>query len=500
MEIELKLACEADALSLFRKLVLPQLQQRYKHISQSRVHLFNEYYDTPERFFAEREMGLRVRTQGERFEQTIKAKGQVAGGLHQRHEYNVDLPSAKLNLHLFDGNIWDEDVDLDALNNQVESLFSTDFTRDIFELSDETSTIELVFDQGEVRRESDIVEIREIELELIKGDVSDLFDVAEIIASNVPCRLSNQSKASRGQQLLNASKLDVATLPKFLALDNDDTTEEAFCKTLQTGLSHWQYHQYVFAQTHNLKALTQIRESISLLLQGVALYLPILQSSALSQLHQQLLALSQSWAWQQQLVSIAQLRSRKGPFSRRIPKSASIMSYLLTRREELIGLNKPTLLNLSEQSAKVQILASRALLEKPWRQHQNGADLPVRKHANGWLSQTWQTVQQSLPRQAGMDNRQYLALEMLLKQSLNNGFLLGELFADRRGNFRAPWLDLASGIEELKALQLVSEGINEFSTEDRHELREWIDEKTQSVIGVMEQTRDVAMNAEIYWQ
>jgi len=499
MEIELKLACSINALSMFESAVLPTLTSQSKSVVRSQAQLYNEYFDTPDAFFTQRQMGFRVRARNQKYEQTVKTKGQVVGGLHQRPEYNVDINSASPDLTKFDAEIWGEHFDLKAINDQLESLFSTDFERTTFEVTGDNYALEVVFDVGEVKREQESLPICEIELELIRGEPTALFDVAQLLVAHIPCRLSNVTKAARGQQLITGRAPEITLLPTFLALDESDTTEDAFCKTIQLILGHWQHHQQVFSLSGNLKALTQIRESVLLLLHGVALYLPVLQCKELLALHKQLLALSNIWAWQDQLQSIHQLRSKKGPFSRRIPKNQNFMNYLMGRREGLLNAHKPDDLNMHTQSTQVQLAASRLLLDKPWRIQNSGAEILVKKHAHGWLSQTWQTMQQSLPRNSSMDDKQYLALEVLLRQSLINGFLLADLFADNRGQFRAPWLDLFTGINELKCLKLLHDSADDIEIEDENDFSTWITDKTQSVIYVMEQTREVAMDADTYW-
>lgn len=499
MEIELKLVSNPNAVVLFEDKVLPLLLKQNLQVKHNQAHLYNEYYDTPEGFFAQRKMGFRVRSRNQQFEQTVKTKGQVEGGLHQRPEFNVDLDSATPDLCKFDSQIWGETFDVKALNDKLEGLFSTHFVRRTFEIKGADFCLELVFDTGEVKRGHDTVPICEIELELVSGEPSALFDIAEQLTSHVPCRLSNVTKAARGYQLLHGKTLEVESLPAFLPLDKDDTCEQAFCKIVQLALSHWQHHQHVYAQTSNRKALYEIYQSVLLLLQGLALYLPVLQCKALLNLHKQLFTLAQAWAWQDQLESIHQLRSKKGPFSRKIPRNQNLMNYLMGRREGLLNAHKPNELNMSTHSICVQLAASRLLLDKPWRVHNAGHDIKVQEHANGWLSQTWQTVQQSLPRDASMDDKQYLAIEVLLKQSLINGFMLADLFAESRGQFRAPWLDLATGINELKCLKLLHDALDDIDIEDKTDFAKWIEDKRHNVVYVMEQSRKVAMDADTYW-
>ncbi|MGB3726360.1 MAG: CYTH domain-containing protein [Glaciecola sp.] len=499
MEIELKLVCQRNALSIFEEKLLPLLASKELSILQSQAHLYNEYYDTPSQFFGKRHMGFRVRAKNHQYEQTIKTRGQVNGGLHQRPEYNIKLDSAQPDLSLFSVDIWGEPFDVKAVNDQLTPLFSTHFDRTTFELTHADFKIEVVFDVGEVKRDQDSLPICEIELELVEGEAIHLFSIAEQLVSYVPCRLSDVTKAARGYMLMQGSVPETKKLPQFVRLNDNESTEDAFCKTIELGLHHWQHHQQVYAQTNKLKSLTEIRRSISVLLQAVALYLPVLQCAELLSLHKQLLVLNRVWAWQEQLESIHQLRSRKGPFSRRIPKNQNVMNYLMGRREGLLNAHKPHDLNMSVQSAKVQLATSKLLLCKPWREQQEGTTVSVKKHANGWLSQSWQTVVQSLPNQGDMDDKQYLAVEALLNQSLLNGFMLADLFAESRGQFRAPWLDLSTGIEELKALSLLHTAFDDLNLEDKADFSNWIEDKTHSVIKVMEQTRKAAIEQDIYW-
>jgi triphosphatase len=175
------------------------------------------------------------------------------------------------------------------------------------------------------------------------------------------------------------------------------------------------------------------------------------------------------------------------------------MSYLNGRREGLLTVQSPEQLLVSMESSQVQLGASRLLIEKPWQAQATGHQIPVLKHAKGWLSQGWQTVMQSLPSKVEMDYTKYIALEVLLRQTLLNGFLLAGLFAESRGKFRAPWLDLVEGIDEIKALLFLRRALEEVDIEDAADLDDWIDDKLSSVITVMEKSREVAMSAETYW-
>lgn len=77
--------------------------------------------------------------------------------------------------------------------------------------------------------------------------------------------------------------------------------------------------------------------------------------------------------------------------------------------------------------------------------------------------------------------------------------MLADLFTDSRGQFRAPWLDLATGVKELKCLKLLRDALVDIDIEDKADFSNWIEDKINSVVRVMEQTREVAMDADTYW-
>ncbi|MFQ3249247.1 MAG: triphosphatase [Glaciecola sp.] len=496
MEIELKLITDQDALTSFEQALLPKLKGK---VTRSAFDVFNDYYDTPEQFLGKRKMGCRIRRVNDHIEQTIKTQGNVKGGLHQRPEYNVNLDKPYPDLEKFDPEIWSDDIDVEDVNRQLQVQFSTHFHRVTFDIVDGENHIELVFDSGEVKHSLGSLPIGEIEIELKSGLPTALFDLADEISKVTPVRLSNITKAARGYQLMNGTVLDSVKLPDFLDLKAEDTTEDGLCKAIECALSHWQHHEYVYLQSGHSGALKEIAQSVQLLLQGVSLYLPVLQCQELLNLHKQLLVLSEQWSWQDDLLCIRKLRSNKGPFSRRVPKHQALMSYLNGRREGLLSVQSPEQLLVSMESSQVQLGASRLLIEKPWQSQASGHQIPVIKHAKGWLSQGWQTVMQSLPTKVDMDYTKYIALEVLLRQTLINGFLLADLFAESRGKFRAPWLDLIEGIDEVKALLFLRSALEEVDLQDAEDLDSWIDDKLSSVIRVMEKSRKVAMNAEIYW-
>ncbi|WP_314282319.1 CYTH domain-containing protein [Haemophilus sputorum] len=170
------------------------------------VVLGNTYYDTPDRFFAHEQMGLRVRTENTRYEMTLKTAGKVVDGVHIRPEYNLPLNEpkpdfAKLNTHFQLGF-----ENAAQINAELLPTFSTDFTRHIWLVNYQQSQIEIALDQGNIRNPLGECEICELEFELKTGQLKDIL----VLIAKMPVMqgiwFSDLSKAQRGYYLGQAVK------------------------------------------------------------------------------------------------------------------------------------------------------------------------------------------------------------------------------------------------------------------------------------------------------
>ncbi len=499
-EIELKFVTSDDAHHAFAHNVLPLFEKRQIKVNSHReMRLENVYYDTDKRDFQANKMGFRVRGNDGHYEQTLKTNGEVSGGLHKRLEYNVPLSGPAPDLTLFDKRVWPVSWDVAAKNTTLTKQFSTHFTRHAYLVEVQGSVVELVLDCGEASTDKANSPINEIELELVSGDIDSLFILAGLINDNMAVRLSDVSKAAQGYQLLHGFNAKVNPLPDFLALEDATSTEEAFVRALHVALAHWQHHEHVYCESGSIKMLAEVAKSIRLLLQSVSLYLPVLQCQEMLVLHKKLLSYAQKWGWQDDLQSLRYLLSKKSMFSKTLSKHPAVVSYLQGRKAGLLHAHEPDKLFFDNDATTIKLHAIRLIQNKPWQSTATGYEHPVLEHAKGWLSQGWQTVQQSMPLSKTMGPAHYSSVEILLRQTLWSGFLLGDLFVEQRGNFRAPWLDLLTGIDELNALLMLKHSIDEADMESHEELRKWTTEKLTTLIRVMERTRKVAMQREIYW-
>lgn len=197
-EIELKLLVNQEFATFLSKEMAS-----FNVLSHIQQILGNCYYDTPDYFFSNQRMGLRVRTINEQFILTLKTDGKVIGGLHMRPEYDVELDTA---LPQLQGLSRFSDLQLtrplDELQAELKPMFSTDFLRQawVIELGN-GANIEVALDQGEIEAKDRFAPIYEVEFELKHGSIDDLLTFVEQLSLSDGIRLGAISKAKRGYQL-----------------------------------------------------------------------------------------------------------------------------------------------------------------------------------------------------------------------------------------------------------------------------------------------------------
>ncbi|PRY26024.1 inorganic triphosphatase YgiF [Aliiruegeria haliotis] len=209
-EIELKFLLDEDAIK--------RLKARLKSLdlNQTAVRartLRSVYHDTPDHDLRKAGIALRLRKDGRRWLQTVKAGTTINGGLLHTQEVEVPAPGGRLDLAL---------VTDDALRDRLHALIGEADLAPICEtLMKRAATqidladgakVELAIDEGEVVAGELSEPLREAEIELIDGDVNALFDVTRTLFPDGGLRLSDKAKSERG--FLLASTGQPASEPK----------------------------------------------------------------------------------------------------------------------------------------------------------------------------------------------------------------------------------------------------------------------------------------------
>ncbi|APA86504.1 CYTH domain-containing protein [Paraburkholderia sprentiae WSM5005] len=203
MEREIKLALPASQVQAATRWFVA----RAGHDGHA-IKLVNIYFDTPQLTLASSKSALRLRQTPDGWLQTFKTLGHATNGLHSRHEWELPVADAKLDIDAL-LSACDEPAAADALKQAAPTLialFRTNFTRTLWLLDTDGAQIEAAIDQGDVLAEVDgearRAPISEIELELKAGDEAALHTFAAELGKRIAGLAPDDiSKAQRGYRL-----------------------------------------------------------------------------------------------------------------------------------------------------------------------------------------------------------------------------------------------------------------------------------------------------------
>lgn len=262
-EIELKLECEPSDLASLQD--HPLLREA---ATQEETDLVSVYFDTPDRQLRKAKLGLRVRSHGGRFVQTLKAEGD---GLFDRPEWEQPLDGPEPDRAALTDTPFARLIDADA---PLAPLFTTHVHRRTYLVEQGTSRIEVALDTGriEVPEAGDrVLTICEVELELKQGTASDLFALAHAIASLAPVRLGVRSKAERGYALA-AGEIDRVRKAEPVPLREDMSAAEAFRAVAHACLRQMRLNEDILLRERNVDALHQMRVGLRRLRSAFSLF------------------------------------------------------------------------------------------------------------------------------------------------------------------------------------------------------------------------------------
>lgn len=159
--------------------------------------LTSVYFDTAHRKLRRCGVALRVREKKGVFVQTVKSGGGVARG-----EWETAIPTAAPDRAALAGT---PAARLLPRKADLLPAFSVRVQRRAIELQEGRSRIEACIDLGEIRAGGQSTPVQEIELELLHGEIGDLFALARRLMADAPMTLSFASKAARGYELADGA-------------------------------------------------------------------------------------------------------------------------------------------------------------------------------------------------------------------------------------------------------------------------------------------------------
>ena len=204
MELEMKYAVPdrdtCDAIwedDLIRKFADPS--------SMERVVMKAVYFDTEDGKLSGNNMAVRVRYEGDTVFATLKWKGTVSNGFHEREEINV--PATEMHFISSPKDLFRESEDgkvlLDLIGDEpLVNLLEMRYLRSRCRLSYGASIMELAIDTGRIITDKGEVPIMEMEIELYAGDPKDILALGRRLQEKYRLKPEDRSKLARGLALL----------------------------------------------------------------------------------------------------------------------------------------------------------------------------------------------------------------------------------------------------------------------------------------------------------
>ncbi|MGV3582907.1 MAG: CHAD domain-containing protein [Methylophilus sp.] len=195
-EVELKLRIAKSDIPRLKRHPAIKAAQTNKPITRK---LLSIYYDTPQLKLLDHLISLRLRRISRDWIQTVKGKGSVQSGLHQRMEIESHVASGQFDFSQIANTEFSKIFDDEALRNALVPIFITEVQRTEWLLHfDNGDQIELALDVGELVVANEREPICEIELELKQGNTGRLFEFSLALQESISLTLENISKAQRG--------------------------------------------------------------------------------------------------------------------------------------------------------------------------------------------------------------------------------------------------------------------------------------------------------------
>lgn len=168
-----------------------------------RITLQARYFDTGTRELAQAGIALRLRKEGRRWVQTLKAPGSDA---LSRIEINHLRSGPELDLSLYAGS--EVEARLARLSEPLTLRYETRVTRLLSTAQVGDALIEIAYDQGSLLARDLELPISEVEFELKSGPIDALFELSQQWLQTYGLSLESRSKSHRGDALAQAALQD----------------------------------------------------------------------------------------------------------------------------------------------------------------------------------------------------------------------------------------------------------------------------------------------------
>jgi inorganic triphosphatase YgiF len=255
------------------------------------------YFDTPDYRLRALGIAFKLRSEGERWLQTVEAARSAAcgntddlagDGSMERPEPNLDLiPSRRLRRR----------IEKAVARSVLEPVFETVVERTTRQLHAADGDLELALEEGVVRAGSLESSLCEAELELKSGSPECLLHTAAQLFATAPLRLATTNPADRGYGLALGRKANGQAIPlraELPQLAPDHTCSHALALLVQSAAAQIAASREAVLETEDPDAAHQLRIGLRRLRSAVLAFRPLSDTTAARELERHARALARS--------------------------------------------------------------------------------------------------------------------------------------------------------------------------------------------------------------
>jgi triphosphatase len=246
------------------------------------------YWDTPEHALKRAGIALRLRRDGRRWVQTVKAEAELHGGLSIVGEQECPAPGGRLRVEAIPEPLMRDRV-IECINGaELLPVCETLIRRTASQLSLENGTrAELAIDVGQIHADGRSAQLREAEIELVEGRAGALFDIARTLFPDGGLQFSRLSKAARGYMLAEEGFAEPPLAPlnaRIVPLDGAETAEAAARDVLRECFDQVAMNTVVVRELGDAEGPHQLRVGLRRLRSAFSVFSPVLESPAQNRL------------------------------------------------------------------------------------------------------------------------------------------------------------------------------------------------------------------------
>lgn len=268
IETELKLSLSLSAASQLMQHPLLSCVEPQKH------HLVSTYFDTPDGRLRAQRIVVRYRRKGTEWLLAVKTAGALSAGLAQRGEWECPGTLGEFDFsHVDDLSIRQS---VESARPKLQAVFTTDFTRHAWLIEDKGGRkVEVALDRGWINAQDRRERICELELELLSGPLSTLFEIVRQLQETLLLHPEVRSKSERAYRLAAGGPL-APVKSSVVPLTQGMRTTDAFRMIVSSCLSQLQGNELGVCNTDQPEFIHQARVGIRRLRSAIRLWEPLL--------------------------------------------------------------------------------------------------------------------------------------------------------------------------------------------------------------------------------